>query len=97
MELLHKLIADDQWISALERIDNLLIQNENIDVLSLKAEILRKMNRFADSINVYQKLQSIDAENKAYQMQIDLMQSILRMEARDIFECTNLHLDPWME
>jgi len=98
MKEIDQLIEAEKYDDAFDFINQKLAEDtQNTEFMFYKALLLQKTGKFADAINLYNKLLEIEPENKEAQINIEMMQTIFRHSNKDIFACTNLHNDPWME
>ena len=98
MKEIDQLIDNEEYESAFEIINKKLEEHiDDIKLLFYKALLLQKTGSSADAINLYHKILEMDPNNKEAKVNIELIQSIFRHSNKDIFACTNLHNDPWME
>lgn len=55
------------------------------------------MEKFGDALNDYNKVLKRDKENKIVKSKAEMTLNILKFQNLDIFESTNLNLDPWLD
>jgi Flp pilus assembly protein TadD len=98
MKDIDQLIDAEKYEEAFDFINQKLNENsQNTEFMFYKALLYQKTGEFANAINLYNKLLEIEPNNKEAQINIEMMQTIFRHSNKDIFACTNLHNDPWME
>lgn len=69
----------------------------NFQLLIRKAEIYYLLQKFSNALNLYKQILKIEPENKLVQSKIEMITTILKYQACDIFESTNLNADPWLD
>lgn len=93
---IHQHIAKEKYEMALIDCNELLQKEENnVELLKVRASIYQKKNEFAKAINDYRQILKSEPDNKEIIAMKTLLESILSMTSLDVFECTNTHLDPW--
>ena len=96
MEKIKELIEKQEYQDAFDRTEILLKeQPEDLELLCMKADILKKLNKFTDAINLYIVIIDKYPDYKKAQVEKDLLHVVMLQDNKDIFACTNLHDDPW--
>lgn len=108
MQILHKFMDDlkieierlkteqdfEKAIKLLnERIEQ---QPEPIELLELRGDVYYLMQKFGDALNDFNTILK-QTENKDVKAKVEMVKQILRFQNLDIFESTNLNLDPWLD
>ena len=109
MQIMHKFMGDllmkieelvkkKSYKEALELLD-IQIQKTpgQTSWLTKRGDIYYSMERFGDALNDYNKVIKLDKENKIVLSKAEMTRNILRFQNLDIFESTNLNLDPWLD
>jgi len=71
--------------------------SENVKWLTLRGDLFYKKQKLPDALNDYNKILKIDKNNKLIRSKVEMIKEILKFEAVDIFESTNLNNDPWLD
>ena len=96
MNTIKELIEHHKYEDAYNRVEELLTEKpEELELLCLKAELLKKLNKFPDAVNIYIKIIEKYPDYKKAQVEKDLLHVVMLQDNKDIFACTNLHDDPW--
>ncbi len=96
MKQILKYIESQEYEKAFVLVtESLESQPDKLELLCAKADILKKLNRFTDAINVYINIIEKFPEYKKAQVEKDLLHTVMLQDNKDIFACTNLHDDPW--
>lgn len=92
------LIEKKQFDEAVELLNNGLKDDEsNLQLLELRGNVYYTQEKFGDALNDFNKVLKEDKENKAILAKAEMVKQILRFQNLDIFESTNLNLDPWLD
>jgi len=96
MNTIKEFIENQKYQEAYDRVEELLKESsEELELLCAKAEVLKKLNKFTDAINVYIHIIDKNPDYKKAQVEKDLLHVVMLQDNKDIFACTNLHDDPW--
>lgn len=96
IQKIEDFIAKENYKVAFEQVEKALLKDEdNIELLSLKAMIYKKLGRFSEAINLYNSILEKYPDNKKVEVERDLIRNSLLLNNIDIFDCTNLYDDPW--
>jgi len=96
MNKVKELIELQKYQDAYDRVEDLLKEkSEDLELMCMKTEILKKLNRFTDAINLYINIIEKHPNYKKAQVEKDLLHVVMLQDNKDIFACTNLHDDPW--
>jgi tetratricopeptide (TPR) repeat protein len=97
-EEVEKLINNKEYIRAIELLSSLIeTDRENIKWLRLRGEVYYLLQEFSNAINDFSKVLKIEPESKNLASKIEMIKEILKFQALDIFESTNLNVDPWLD
>lgn len=93
-----ELIESESYKEA-ERIVNEALQKtpDNTDLLLVRAKLYRQIQRFSEAINDLQQVLKLAPDHHEARNLLELTHDILRYQKLDIYACTNLHNDPWLE
>lgn len=69
----------------------------DIELLHTRAQLFEKKQAWADAINDYLKILSLDQKDKKAKAQSAMLKTILRYNNTDIYSSPNTHFDPWFE
>ncbi|MBN2668243.1 MAG: tetratricopeptide repeat protein [Bacteroidales bacterium] len=90
-------IQNEQYLEAEKLVEEALAHDvDNLELLFLKADVLKKLQLKSEAVNLYNYILSIDPDNKRAEVERDLIHMIMLQENIDKFECTNLYDDPWL-
>ncbi len=96
MNTIKELIDNQKYQEAYDLVEKELIKKtDNLELLCAKADILKKLNKFTDAINIYINIIEKFPEHKKAQVEKELLHTVMLQDNKDIFACTNLHNDPW--
>ncbi len=109
MQILHKfmgeiikqvelLIKEQRFDKALDLLNNAIEKNPDLyKLLELRGDIYHLMQKFGNALNDFNKVLKHDKNNKEIIAKVEMVRQILRFQNLDIFESTNLNLDPWLD
>lgn len=109
MQILHKFMDDlkieverlkseqnfDKAIKLLN--DRIEKEPNSFDLLELRGDIYYLMQKFGDALNDFNLILKHNNDNKEIKAKLEMVKQILRFQNLDIFESTNLNLDPWLD
>ena len=75
----------------------LLTHPAEIELLHTRASLYEKQQHWANAINDYLKILSIDKSDQKAQSRVEMLKTILRYSNTDIYSSPNTHYDPWFE
>ncbi len=82
----------------IDQIKSLLSESpEDIELLHTRAQLFEKQQEWANAINDYLKILSLDQNDKKAKTQSAMLKTILRYNNTDIYSSPNTHYDPWFE
>lgn len=92
----EQLIQSGKNTQALELINKLIELNDNKEEwLEKRADTYYKLGEFGKALNDYNKILKTNKDNKIIGSKAEMVHTILKFQNLDIFESTNLNLDPW--
>lgn len=95
---IEQFIENKEYEKALEKINKLLENDsENVEYLVLRGDIYYIQQKFSKAMNDYNKVLKLKPENKLVSSKAEMIKDILKFQALDIFESTNLNHDPWLD
>lgn len=109
MQIMHKFMDDfvgkienlleqQNYDEALGLLNEKVSKNpEQTNWLEKRGDVYYKMEKFGDALNDYNKVLKRDKENKIVKSKAEMTLNILKFQNLDIFESTNLNLDPWLD
>ncbi|MBI9053962.1 MAG: hypothetical protein JEY96_09110 [Bacteroidales bacterium] len=65
--------------------------------LTIRGDLHYAEQKFSFALNDYNKALKADKDNKLIKSKVEMIKEILKFEALDIFESTNLNNDPWLD
>jgi len=91
-------IKNNEFEKALNKLNKGIDSNaENSEILILRGDLFYTQQKFSNALNDYNKVLKIEKENKLILAKVEMIKQILKFEAIDIFESTNLNNDPWLD
>jgi tetratricopeptide (TPR) repeat protein len=91
-------IRNEEFKKALSKLNKSIDENlNNLELLILRGDLFYALQKFSDALNDYNKVLKIEKENKLIISKVEMIKQILKFEAIDIFESTNLNNDPWLD
>jgi thioredoxin-like negative regulator of GroEL len=69
----------------------------DIELLHTRAQLYEKQQEWANAINDYLKILSLDQNDNKAKTQSAMLKTILRYNNTDIYSSPNTHYDPWFE
>ena len=95
---IKQFIENKEYEKALEKLNNILVDDsENIEYLILRGDIFHLQQKFSKALNDYNRVLKLNPENKFLSSKTEMIKDILKFQALDIFESTNLNMDPWLD
>jgi Tfp pilus assembly protein PilF len=70
--------------------------DEKDDFLQIADKLISKQ-KFGEALNYMQKIIETDNKNEKALILMEQIKKIVEYQNRDIFESTNLDMDPWLE
>ncbi len=97
-EAVEKLINNKEYKKAIELLSSLIESDkENSKWLKMRGETYYLLQEFANALNDFSKVLKSDPKCKNIASKIEMIKEILKFQALDIFESTNMNLDPWLD
>ena len=75
----------------------LLTYPTETELMHIRASLFEKQQQWANAINDYLKILSIDKNDQKAQTRLEMLKTILRYNNTDIYSSPNTHYDPWFE
>lgn len=72
-------------------------KEEGIKNKITKADELIKNDQWGEAINILNEVLEEDKDNKQAKVKKDQAEQIMKFRNSDIYACTNLHMDPWLD
>lgn len=95
---IERLIKELDFNKAVDLLSVNIEENpESIELLELRGDVYQLMQKFGNALNDFNKVIKIDKHNKDVIAKVEMVQQILKFQNLDIFESTNLNLDPWLD
>lgn len=95
---IDKLVEKKEYDKALSLLNEKLNQNpDQQEWLEKRGDIYYKMEKFGEALNNYNKVIKLNKDNKMVISKAEMTLNILKFQNLDIFESTNLNLDPWLD
>ena len=95
---IKQFIENKEYEKALEKLNEILVDDsENIEYLILRGDIYHLQQKFSKALNDYNRVLKLNPENKFLSSKTEMIKDILKFQAVDIFESTNLNKDPWLD
>lgn len=95
---INKYIQDKEYEKALNELNELLNKyTDDAKWFIIRGNLYYSLQKYSDALNDYNKVLKIEPENKLILSKVEMITEILRFEAIDIFESTNLNNDPWLD
>ena len=95
---LSEMIEKESYKEAERLLNNALRDTPDDPGLFLaRAKLYRQIQRFSEAINDLQHVLKLDPDHREAGNLLELTHDILRYQKLDIYACTNLHNDPWLE
>lgn len=95
---INKYIKNQEYTKAIEELSDLIEEDsKNIDWLKFRGDIYNLNQEYGKALNDYNKVLKIETDNKIIASKIEMIKDILKFQALDIFESTNLNKDPWLD
>ena len=95
---INKYIQDKEYDKALNELCDLLQKHtDDAKWFIIRGDLYYSLQKYSDALNDYNKVLKIEPENKFFLSKVEMITEILRFEAIDIFESTNLNNDPWLD
>lgn len=95
---INKYIQDKEYRKAVEELSDLIDKNKDLlNCLILRAEVYNILEEHSKALNDYNKAFKIDSTNKIIGSKIEMIKDILKFKSLNIYEATNLNLDPWLD
>ncbi len=91
-------IQNKEYTKAIKELSDLIDKGKDLlSNLLLRAEVHYILEQHAKSLNDYNKAFKIDSKNKIIASKIEMIKDILKFQSLNIYEATNLNLDPWLD
>lgn len=95
---IDKYIQDQEYTKVIEELTSLIDKDLNIvNWLILRGDIYNIKQEYSKALNDYNKVLKIDPNNKIISSKVEMIKDILKFQALDIYESTNLNKDPWLD
>lgn len=97
-EAVEKLINNKEYKKAIELLSTLIeTDKDNSKWLRMRGDAYYLLQEFSNAINDFSKVLKLEPESKNIASKIEMIKEILKFQALDIFESTNLNVDPWLD
>ena len=95
---IDKYIQDQEYTKVIEELTSLIDKDLKIvNWLILRGDIYNIKQEYSKALNDYNKVLKIDPNNKIISSKVEMIKDILKFQALDIYESTNLNKDPWLD
>lgn len=96
--LIDQAKVEEELADLLNKVNNYLQDDPlNIDLIEVRAELYKKLQKFGLAINDYRSILLIDKKHTQAQIQTEHLLTILKYQNIDIFENPNTNFDPWLD
>lgn len=95
---INKYIQEKEFKKAINELSDLI--NKGHDLLNnliLRGEVYYILEEHSKALNDFNKVIKIDSKNKIIASKIEMIKDILKFQSLNIYEATNLNLDPWLD
>lgn len=95
---INSYIRNQEYTKAIEELTNLIQEEPDSEIwLTLRGDIYNLKQEYSNALNDYNKVLRINSNNKIIASKAEMIKDILKFQALDIFESTNLNKDPWLD
>ena len=96
--VVEKFIEDQKFDKAIDLLNKKIEEEpDQINWLEIRGNIYYTKQQFANALNDFNKILRIDKNNRLISSKVEMLKQILRFQNLDIYESTNLNLDPWLD
>ncbi len=91
-------IANKEFDKAIDMLSSEINKDDKqLQLLEMRGDIYYTLQKFGDALNDFNKILKIDKNNRIILSKAEMTKQILRFQNLDIYESTNLNLDPWLD
>ncbi|MCG8412205.1 MAG: hypothetical protein MI739_13075 [Bacteroidales bacterium] len=95
---IERLIQQQKTTEALNKLNAVIAENvQNIELLRIRGDLFYGQQKYSQALNDYNKVLKVDKNQTLIKSKVEMIKGILKFEALDIFESTNLNNDPWLD
>jgi tetratricopeptide (TPR) repeat protein len=95
---IKKNIQDKEYAKALKELSKLIDKDQDLlNCLILRGEVYYILEDHSKSLNDYNKAFKMNPKDKIIGSKIEMIKDILKFQSLNIYEATNLNLDPWLD
>ena len=95
---INKYIRNKEFKKALKELSYFIDQDQDLlNCLVLRGEVYYILEEHSKALNDFNKAFKIDPKDKIIGSKIEMIKDILKFQSLNIYESTNLNLDPWLD
>ena len=95
---INKYIQDKEYKKAIKELSELIDKDQDLlNCFILRAEVYYILEEHSKALNDFNKAFKFDSTNKNIGSKIEMIKDILKFQSLNIYEATNLNLDPWLD
>ena len=96
--VVEKLVKKKEFDKAIDLLsEELKKEPDHPQLLELRGDVYYTQEKFGNALNDFNKILKLDDKNTKVLSKAVMTKQILRFQNLDIYETTNLNLDPWLD